>query len=314
MREMDRPRVFLYAQLALAQVPRILGMGDRDEGSRTFGCFDRYYWHYKLLDFPNARFQEAVALLALLVRFSFPGNRYFDHPVIRRWVEGGISFWARTRNRDGSANEVYPFERGFCPTAMSFWAVTEALRLLGTPPPERLSSTAWWLSRHDNPEVSNQIAAAGAALYNYYLLSGDERYDAEARAKFARLLIAQDPSGFFPEYGGGDLGYHSLTLSLLARYYKHSKDPTVLAALQRGIGVAEEHVRENGSFDYAASTRQTQFLYPYAFVVMGSDVIRRHLSGLERDEILQPGWLDDRYVSPLATDYLMSYLELAGCS
>ena len=306
--------VELYGALALGQVPRILGLQDRDARSRTFGCFDRYYWHYRFVDFPNARFQEAVALLAMLVRFPFHGNRYFDRPVVRRWVEGGIRFWATARNRDGSANEGYPFERGFCPTAMSFWAVTEALRLLGDSPAPGLRTTASWLIRHDNPEVSNQMAAAGAALYNYYLLSGDERSQAAARVKFARLLVTQDPSGFFPEYGGRDLGYHSLTLSLLARYYKNSKDPAVLVALQRGIAAAEAHVRGNGSFEYDVSTRQAQFLYPYAFALMGSDVVRRHLSGLGRDEVLQPGWLDDRYVSPLATDYLMAYLELAGCS
>jgi hypothetical protein len=304
----------LYRTLALAEVPRILGMADREEGSPTFGCFDRYYWHYRFLDFPNVRFQEAVVLLALLVRFPFPENRYFDHPAVRRWVLAGIHFWLRSRNRDGSTNEAYPFERGFCPTAMSFWAVTEALRLLGDSPAPGLRTTASWLIRRDNPEVSNQMAAAGAALYNYYLLSGDERSQAAARVKFGRLLGAQDPSGFFPEYGGRDLGYHSLTLSLLARYYKNSKDPAVLVALQRGIAVAEAHVRGNGSFEYDVSTRQTQFLYPYAFALTGSDVVRRHLSGLERDEVIQPGWLDDRYVSPLATDYLMAYLELAGCS
>lgn len=314
MREVDRPAAFLYARLALAQMPRILGMEDREEGSPTFGCFDRYYWHYRFLDFPNARFQEAVALLALLVRFPFDGNRYFDHPLVQRWVEGGIRFWIRTRNRDGSTNEGYPFERGFCPTAMSFWAVTEALRLRGAPPPGELITTARWLARHDNPEVSNQMAAAGAALHNYYLLSGDERFHAAAKAKFKRLLVSQDSQGFFPEYGGPDLGYHSLTLSLLARYYKNSKDPAVLAALQRGIATAEARVRENGSFEYVTATRQTQFLYPYAFAVMGSDVVRRHLSGLNRDEVVQPGWLDDRYVSVLATDYLMTYLELTGCS
>lgn len=304
----------LYALLALRQVPRILGLEDRDPTSQTFGCFDRYYWHYRLLDFPNARFQEAVALMALLVRFSFPENRYFDHPVVRRWVLAGIQFWVKSRNRDGSTNEAYPFERGFCPTAMSFLAVTDALRLLGDPPPSALSTTARWLAQHDNPEVSNQMAAAGVALYNYYLLTGDERSCSAARVKFDSLLMAQDPSGLFPEYGGPDLGYHTLTLSLLARHYKTSKDPAVLPSLQRGITAAEGQVRENGSFDYAGSTRQTQFLYPYAFGVMKSDVVRRHLAGLKRDEVIHPGWLDDRYVSPLATDYLMTYLELAGCS
>ena len=64
----------IYKEIVLSQTPRILGLGDRNESSKTFGCFDRYYWHYKLLDISNARFQESTLLLALLYCNNFNKN------------------------------------------------------------------------------------------------------------------------------------------------------------------------------------------------------------------------------------------------
>ena len=63
-------------ETALETVPRVLGQCDRGAGSATAGCCDRTYWHYHILDFPNARFQEAGWLLALAYTSDLPGNAY----------------------------------------------------------------------------------------------------------------------------------------------------------------------------------------------------------------------------------------------
>ena len=45
----------LFAQEALAQIPKILTLGDRNPHSPTYGCFDRNFWHYKIIDFPSRK-------------------------------------------------------------------------------------------------------------------------------------------------------------------------------------------------------------------------------------------------------------------
>ncbi|MBI4609470.1 MAG: hypothetical protein HY726_10705 [Candidatus Rokubacteria bacterium] len=300
----------LYTGLALAQVPRILGLADRREGARTYGCFDRYYWQYRLMDFPNARFQEGVHLLALLYHHSLDGNPFAGQRMIAGLARGAVDFWAGIRNRDGSVSEVYPNERSLCATAFSFAAVTEALLRWGWPLPRNWERTARWLARAPDSPASNQNAAAAVALYNCYLLTGDTGLEAEAVAEVGRLVRAQHPQGYYPEYGGADVGYHSLTLSWLVRYQQKAKDHALLESLRKAVAFVEERVGPDGRHDSSANSRRTQFLYPYGLVAHGSGVVARHLVGLRQGQVLQPGWLDDRYVIPLSVDFLEAGLEM----
>lgn len=304
----------LYRKVALSQVPRALGLGDRDPASETFGCFDRAYWHYKVLDFANARFQEAAWLLALLYTNGLPGNRYYDCEVVRDWAMGAVAFWAKIQRCDGSFDEVYPFEHSFVATAFSTYAVTEAMLILDWPSHlDHVERAGRWLVRHDNRRVANQMAGACAALYNVYLLTGQEVFRRAATDKCQRLLTMQDTKGFFLEYGGFDIGYLSVGLSYLVRYWRKTGDDALWKPIQRGIAFVEERIRPDGSYDCSATSRHTQYLYPYGFCVEeGRMILERHLAGLGRDVVVSPAWMDDRFFIPLTIDYLVAYLESGG--
>ncbi|MGH9769012.1 MAG: hypothetical protein ACREAB_16400, partial [Blastocatellia bacterium] len=62
------PASRLYAALILEQAPRALSLMDREAMSPTAGCCDRSYWAWKFVDFPGARFQEALCALGFLYR------------------------------------------------------------------------------------------------------------------------------------------------------------------------------------------------------------------------------------------------------
>ena len=47
-----------FARTALAEIPKILTLGDRNPHSPTYSCFDRNYWQYKIIDFPTPRFEN----------------------------------------------------------------------------------------------------------------------------------------------------------------------------------------------------------------------------------------------------------------
>jgi hypothetical protein len=300
----------IYREKTLLEVPRILGFIDKNEGSETFGCADRYYWHYKFHDYANARFQEVAYLLALLFKNEFPQDPFFKNEKVLQWAFAAVKFWLGMRNSDGSVNEAYPFERSFCATALGCYAVTEALLILGAyDTADSLKKTGLWLARNNNPQVSNQTIGAAASLYNIYILTKDRFFKDAAHAKLSALIKSQDRNGFFPEYGAVDIGYQTLTLSLLCAYYKKSADPAALDSIKKGVLAVEGVIDENGAFDYSLTSRKTQFLYPYGFACSKNSVIERHINGLKAGCILEPGWLDDRYVIPLATDYLKYYLE-----
>ena len=58
-------------------------------------------------------------------------------------------------------------------------------------------------------------------------------------------------------------------------------------------------------------SRKTQFIYPYGFAVFEKfSVLQKLENGLERNLILNPTWMDDRYCIAFTLDYLKTVLEL----
>jgi len=289
--------------IALQVVPRVLGFGDRQDDSPTFGCFDRYYWNYKLADFPCANFQESAFLLAQLFA-GIRETRYYGKEPIARYALAAVDFWFSVRNNDGSVNEAYPFERSFCSTAFTAAAVSEALLLLGREYDDQLLSTALWLAKNNNYQLSNQMAAAAAALCNMYILSKDNRFLEGARRKINYLLEAFRKHGYFPEYGGKDSGYMSLTIWYLYKYYQKSKDTDVLAAVQEAVKSLESSILEHGAIDSSKESRNTQYIYPFPSIMFSDKIRKSYLLGLAENEVITPAWLDDRYCIQLAINYL----------
>src|SRR5262245_56533957 len=95
----------LFARAALAEIPKILTLLDRNPHSPTYGCFDRNFWHYRLIDFPSGMAQEMVLPLALAHEIPFPDNPYHRQPAIKQWSEAGILYAARSAHRDGSCDD-----------------------------------------------------------------------------------------------------------------------------------------------------------------------------------------------------------------
>lgn len=120
----------IYLKKLLPEIPRLLGLLDKNFQSPTFGCFDRNFWHYNITDFACARFQEAVLTLALLYNLNDPENIYFQDNKILSFIKGGIDFWCKIQKNDGSFEEWYPNEHSFVATAFSTYAISETLIIL----------------------------------------------------------------------------------------------------------------------------------------------------------------------------------------
>ncbi len=304
-----------FYTVALDIVPRVLGFCDRNPDSPTYGCCDRNYWKYKILDFPNARFQESGLLFALAYSSDLPENPFFQNQKMATWSKQVWRFWLAQRNRDGSANEVYPNEHSFCATAFTTAAFLESVVLLRdfTEWEEELKasrSSVRWLNEHANTLVGNQMSASLWALTAYAHLSGNQKDWDNAHERKHQILAMATSDGVLPEYGGLDLGYQSISLSALERVKVLGlNDPSLNKLIAQGADLVEHLTISNINTASVRNSRNTQYLFPYALSRSERPILLHLLAGLANRKILNPSWMDDRYCISMATDYWMSGLE-----
>ena len=120
-----------YASMILEQAPRVLSLMDRDPLSPTAGCGDRTYWAWKFVDYPGARFQEALCVMSFLYATELPDSPYFHNRRLLQWIELGLRFWCSIQYPDGSFDEAYPLERSLAATAFTAFYIGEAMQFLG---------------------------------------------------------------------------------------------------------------------------------------------------------------------------------------
>ena len=317
----------LYRAVVMDQVPRLLGLLDRAPASPTYGCFDRNYWHLKLVtDFPGATYQQAVLSLAWLA--TLPGDRagMVESDQTAEWARAAMRFWASIQNRDGSFNEWYAQEHSYCPTAFTAFAVSEALLLLRERLPAgdatavgyALERAGRWLAQEYNGWVANQNMAALNALHNIWLITANKEFREAAERKLALILRGQDAEGWFPEYGGADAGYTLVATDLLAHYWTKTNDARVYDALDRLLRFLSSLIQPDGSVADCGS-RATQHVLPYGLELLahaGHQPADQILSGLHAaiaaGRGLTPSRVDDRY---FAYFYINSYVgAFCACS
>lgn len=292
---------------------RLLGLMNRNESSKTKGCFDRYFWKYKFTDYPNLRLQEGIYSLCFLYNFKL-FNKGVKANVLRKYIKWSLEFYFRNLNYDGSAMEAFPFERSFCATAFTSYILTEMFSKKNFLPIngkkeyiKKLKSTIFWLTKFDNYDVSNQQAAKIASLYNYFLLTGETIYKEIAEKELNKLLYLYSQRGCFFEYSGFDIGYESLTLSILTNIYNKNRSRKLENVINDSLTHIDKYIDQKGLFDYKKNSRNTQFIYPFAAFYFKHNLKSKILKGFENYTILTPSDLDDRYFIPFLNEYLNIY-------
>ncbi|MBI4100143.1 hypothetical protein HY439_00165 [Candidatus Microgenomates bacterium] len=305
-----------YLELILKNCPRLFSATNQNKYSKNYGCLDRDFWHYKIeKDFPSSVLQTGILTLALLYKKKFPGNIYHDQKKILELTCAAADFWVKIQHADGSFSEWYPNEHSYVATAFTSYAVSEALLLLDKEfPPnyKRLVCSALeragrWLRKNPDSEVSNHTAGAVIALYNIYLLTGKNEFRKASWENFRVLTGLQSVEGWFPEYGGADLGYLSLTVDFLAKYFQKTKEKKVLTALEKAVNFMSYFIHPDGSYGGEYGSRGTKFLIP-----TGLEVLSYRLSQAQDIlDIWEPfDSFDDRYlIFFFLGNWIQAYLE-----
>jgi hypothetical protein len=313
-----------YKNIILENIPRLLSLEDRNPLSPTYGCFDRSFWHLKFItDFPSAHYQENALILALIYKNNFKGNKYYNNPQILKWAKAALVFWTKIQNKDGSFNEAYPNEHSFVATAFSLYSLSETYLLLENHLSKKektlliksFRKAANWLNKHDDLIVCNHQAGAIAALYNIYLITKEKEYLKTTQKKLNLLLKEQKEEGWFPEYGGADLGYLSMTIDYLAKYYQKNKDSSLLEPLKKAIDFMAYFIGPDGTFGGSYNSRGTHYLCPLGLEILAEKInssryiLNLFYKGLERGTILTPSNMDERYTGFFLSKYLQAFLN-----
>lgn len=305
----------LLAERALAQIPKILTLQDRNPHSPTYGCFDRNFWHYKIIDFPSGMAAEFVWPLALAYALDIPGNPYYRLPVIAEWVQAGIIYAARSAHPDGSCDDYFPFEKAAGAAAFSLLASMEACDLLDVCNDEMrrfFSKRAEWLARHqESGRLTNHQALIVLCLQRAGELLGEARWTALAHRRLNRVLEWQDTEGWFQEYEGCDPGYHTLTIGLLAQLHATGFSEKLKPVIEKAVEFAAEFVHPDGSFGGEYTSRNTYNFFPHGFELAGKwmpialDVNDRILAGFEQGK--DPCYADDHIIGHHTWSYLLAW-------
>lgn len=307
----------LFAREALAQIPKLLTLLDRNPHSPTYGCFDRNFWQYKIIDFPSGMAQEFVWPLALAYDTDVTDNSFYQQQVIRDWVEAGILYAARSAHKDGSCDDYFPYERAGGAAAFSLLASVESYTLLGLSNPVALrffEKRADWLAHHnESGRLTNHQALIVLCLERVSALLQTSKWDRAKVQRLERVLSWQSSEGWFVEYEGCDPGYHTLTIFCLATIYQLRPDVRLKEALIKAVELAAHFIHPDGSYGGEYTSRNTYNFFPHGFESVGRwmpealSVNDCFLVGLANG--LAPCYADDHIIGHHTWNYLLAWRD-----
>ncbi|MEE8057573.1 MAG: hypothetical protein V3T17_07030 [Pseudomonadales bacterium] len=297
-------------------------MFDTDETSDTFGCGDRYYWGWKLIDFPNGTFQGAAAGLAGLVMEKLLPTEYSEELILQR-IDAMFCATQRMMSSYGSLDEALPNEASFCVTGLvAADLLLTVERLVKQISKERKQE---WLAvirpmiqfLHIQDEyhgiISNHLATNALALVRWTDLSG-ENVDARARVWVDRILRHQSEEGWFMEYDSADPGYQTWCMSSLAGIHQLRPKWDLGNPLRNALDFLSYAAHPNGSFGGIFGSRMTRFIFPAGIEMLAPEVPEAAaLANFARESIASHSCvsldvMDPSNLIPLFNDYVTAAL------
>lgn len=299
-------------------VNRLLLQVDRDPYSPTFGCFDRRYWSWKLVDYSEATYQRGVYVLAIY-------RSYVDDKeqsaLLLSVVDAGLQYCCRIQHADGSFDQAFPNEHSFGATAFLLNALAGTYSLLADDLPansrERLARcialAADFLCANDESHgfISNHLAGAALGLARSAQLFSHGAWKARANSLVESILNRQSAEGWYLEYDGADPGYQSLAIHYLAQLQAIEPSPQLQESLQNAVEFVSFFIHPDGSYAGEYGSRRTAVLYPGGIAVLALDspvartLLERLLDSYRRGIIFAFCDVDAGNLSPLAESYLI---------
>lgn len=258
----------LLEEKVLDSIPRVLALLDKNSYSPTYGCFDRKYWQYKIIDFPSGMQQELTRIIAWATVYG----KYSVFKRMTEYASSGINFFAKMQHRDGSVDDYFPFERALGATAYAAAAISDSCTMMSIFPEKDLKrylmKTVHFLANHkESGTLANHHAISACAILNISALLGDSNIVDLAKKKIDYLMSIQHKEGWFPEYDGCDIGYQTVTLEFLSRCNLYQKGIIPQENIDRLLKFLRRYLHPDGSLGGEYGSRNTYNFYPGGFAI-----------------------------------------------
>ena len=305
------------SHIALQAVPRALSLLDRNPFSESYGCFDKYYWHFKTRDFPSAPFQMGVEFLARL--WQCPQKPWFKNPQLLQLIKASLAYTVKIQHKDGSFDEWYPNERGWAgPTSYvinalcAAYTITEECledSLKNSLQKSFLKAADFLLQRDEGDILSNHFALFLLFLHRVHQITGDQKLKTQLESHLEKFLSHTSKEGWSLEYNGADFGYELATLGFLGRIHKQFPHPPLESYAKKSFQFLSWFFYPDGSFGGGIGSRETVHLYPYAVKYWSRTIptaksILHHLTELKSFQKLTSLDQDDHYLFYRLSEYL----------
>ena len=308
-----------FTKMALQSMHRVFNLMDRNSFSKTFGCFDKNYWHFKTKDFPSSSHQMGVEFLARLWNLSSEENPYYRHPQILEWIKAGLDYSYSLQHKEGSFDEWYPNERGWAgPSSYVIHSLINAYKIVEDRLDESLKTKShecffktsqFLLKQKEGAVLTNHFALFLLSLYEVYQVHPSSQLKNQFESHLEKLNGFTSVEGWSLEYEGVDFGYNLATMSFLGRLHQIFPEPFLKKYAEKHFNFLSYFFYPDGSFGGSLGSRETRHLYPYALKYWGKMIpvahkICTHLFDTGAFERMTPSDQDDHYLFYRLNDYL----------
>ena len=314
--------VDIFLPVAISIVPRIITLTCRTPSMRGFGSCDREWWNTAQRTFSLPRRQEAMLSLALA--YSISGQPFYKRDDILSIVISILDFWCQLQHKDGSFDDLYRNEKAHVTAAFGLYAAAKTLLVLKNELKKYNNWSNWtkaiektceWLSRNSDTVVVNHEAGAAAGMQTAANLLESEKWKEEAAKSMQRVINEQHNEGWFPEYGGADTGYLSLSLAYIAKYYLEGGKVNVLPMAENACRFLVNASLPDGSCGGEYCSRNTLYIIPHGIVTF-SNVIEDAavlLNNIRKacinNRLILPSYLDDQFCLANGYEYWLAALD-----
>lgn len=290
-----------------------LSFWNREPSSPSFGSFDRAWWGWKKKDFPDATLQYGVKLAVEYAR------RKEQTANLPDWLSAYVRFCGQIQLRDGSFDQVYPYERspGVVYDILSTLIyVRQSPFLQGAACSELdgiIARAVAFAVKNDerHGEIANHLAEYAFELFYAGARDKGQEY-------LERTLRLFDPEeGWFQEYQGPDPGYQTRTLRYLTKTAELLEDDALWGVVEKAARFVGHALMPDGSLHPMLGVRSTAVLYPAAFEKLArrdaafAPLAARVRKGWEGRKVPLPSTLDFENAMRLADDALEA-ADVAG--
>ena len=262
---------------AILACRRLLSQLNRDPATPTYGCFDRRYWAWKLVDFPEATFQRNIHPLCWLM--DQPEAADSDNLV--EFIKAGLLYAIDIQHKDGSFDQAYPNEHSYGATAFLLSDLITAYQKIkeGFLQDERVfienrlmrSADFLYKAAELHGFIANHLAGAAFALLKSYQLFGEKKYKSASNTLVDRIIDNQSDEGWFQEYNGADPGYQTLCMYYLAQIFQIEHSEKLHNSLERSLQFLQFFIHPDGTFGGEYGSRRTEIYYPGGIAILSQE-------------------------------------------